>query len=255
MLAVGVLVAAGSCGQSARNARRGLRFRMLAAFTKWLRRRFATELQLASQNLDLELVLAARRTSAEYLMARMNRAESCSSRNEVLDAVLGHVPSDGLICEFGVFKAESINYIAGQLPGRVIFGFDSFEGLPEHWRASFSPGAFSTGGRLPRVRPNVRLFKGWFDATLPVFAAEYTGPVAFLHVDCDLYSSTKCILGHLGSRLVPDSIIVFDEYFNYPGWEQHEFRAFSEFVAERRLSYEYLVYNRLHEQVAVRITG
>src|SRR3712207_9470534 len=62
-------------------------------------------------------------------------------------------------------------------------------------------------------------------------------PVAFLHADCDLYSSTKCILGNLGNRLVSGSIIVFDEYFNYPGWEQHEFRAFSEFVAERRLSY------------------
>ncbi len=228
---------------------------MLAALTKRLRRRFATELEIASQNLDLELMLAARRTSAEYLMARMHRAKSCASRNEVLDVALSRVPSHGLICEFGVFKAESINYIARQLPSRTVFGFDSFEGLPEYWRSSFNPGAFSTGGRLPRVRPNVRLVKGWFDTTLPVFAAEYTKPAAFLHVDCDLYSSTKCILGNLGNRLAPGSIIVFDEYFNYPGWKQHEFRAFSEFVAERRLSYEYLAYNRLHEQVAVQITG
>ena len=27
-------------------------------------------------------------------------------------------------------------------------------------------------------------------------------------------------------------MIVFDEYFNYPGWRGHEFKAFQEFVAE-----------------------
>jgi hypothetical protein len=101
----------------------------------------------------------------------------------------------------------------------------------------------------------VRLLKGWFEDTLPAFAARRSGPIALLHVDCDLYSSTKCVLDHLGASLVPGSVIVFDEYFNYPGWERHEFRAFSEFAAERRLSYEYLAYNRLHEQVAVRVTG
>ena len=199
---------------------------------------------------------AAVATTEEYLATRMGRARPCSSRNEVLDLALRELPADGLVCEFGVFEAESLNRIAVRLPGRTVFGFDSFEGLPEHWRGSFGPGFFSTGGRLPSVRPNVTLVKGWFEATLPAFAAEHAGrPVAFLHVDCDLYSSTRCILEHLGPRLVPGSVVVFDEYFNYPGWEQHEFRAFSEFVVGSRLGYEYLACNRLHEQVAVRVTG
>ena len=97
------------------------------------------------------------------------------------------------------------------------------------------------------------LIKGWFDATLPTFAAEHDEPVALLHIDCDLYSSTKCIFAHLGDRVVPGSVIVFDEYFDYPAWQEHEFKAFAEFVAQAGLSYEYLAYNRLHEQVAVRI--
>ena len=131
----------------------------------------------------------------------------------------------------------------------------SFEGLPEDWRGPFARGVFSTRGRPPRTPPNVRLVKGWFDATLPRFAAAHGGPVALLHVDCDLYSSTKCIFTHLGDRVVPGSVIVFDEYFDYPGWQQHEFRAFAEFVADAGLSDEYLAYNRLHEQVAVRVTA
>jgi hypothetical protein len=165
------------------------------------------------------------------------------------------MPDHGLVCEFGVFQGRTISYLARRIPSRIVFGFDSFEGLPENWRGRFTQGVFSTGGRLPRTPPNVRLIKGWFHATLPRFAAEQAGPVALLHIDCDLYSSTKCIFDCLGERIVPGSVVVFDEYFDYPGWEQHEFRAFAEFVACARLNYEYLAYNRLHEQVAVRITA
>jgi hypothetical protein len=192
---------------------------------------------------------------SKQLMARIQEAKACSSRYEVLDFALQHLPIQGLVCEFGVFEGASINHIARQLPHRPIFGFDSFEGLPEHWRTSFGPGAFSTRGRLPRVEPNVALIRGWFDATLPAFAAAHAGPAALLHVDCDLYSSTRCIFEHLGGRLVPGTVVVFDEFFNYPGWEDHEFRAFSEFAAARRLRHEYLAYNHSHEQVAVRVTA
>lgn len=194
-------------------------------------------------------------TPAGRLAARLGRATPCSSRDEVLDLALRHLRADGLVCEFGVFEGESINRIADRLPDRTVHGFDSFEGLPERWREAFEPGMFGTGGRLPGVRPNVRLLKGWFDATLPAFAAAHPGPAALLHFDCDLYSSTRCVLEQLGGRLVPGSVVVFDEYYNYPGWEEHEFRAFAEFAARRRLGYEYLAYNRLHEQVAVRVTG
>ncbi len=189
--------------------------------------------------------------TSKHLMKCMEGAQSCSSRYEVIDWALRTIPNQGLICEFGVFEGESINYIAKKLPNRTIFGFDSFEGLPEDWRTNFEHGAFSTGGRLPQVQQNVTLLKGWFDATLPGFAAEHSGPIAFLHIDCDLYSSTKCILQHLGSRLVPGSIIVFDEFFNYPGWEEHEFKAFSEFAAARSMNHKYLAYNSQHEQVAL----
>jgi Macrocin-O-methyltransferase (TylF) len=197
----------------------------------------------------------AESSASDYLASRLRVAEPCSHRFEVLDLALRHVPGDGLVCEFGVFKGESINHIAGQLPHRPVFGFDSFEGLPEYWRPTFDPGAFSTEGHLPRVRPNVALVKGWFDSTLPAFVAGHAGPVALLHIDCDLYSSTRCVFEYLGARLVPGSILVFDEFFNYPGWEEHEFRAFSEVVAARRLHHKYLAYNRLHEQVAIRVTG
>lgn len=192
---------------------------------------------------------------AGLLSASLIAAERCAHRNQVFDRALRCVPANGLVCEFGVFQAESTNYIARRLRDRRIHGFDSFEGLPEDWRPDFEAGMFSTGGRLPTVEPNVTLIKGWFDETLPRFAAEHPGSVAMLHIDCDLYSSTKCVFDLLGNRIGPGAVLVFDEFFNYPGWEEHEYRAFTEFAEARRLSYEYLCYNGEHEQVAIRITG
>lgn len=228
---------------------------MLTTFRKLLHRKPAGAAPPVARHPERELERAARRSTAQYIMTRMKQAAVCSDREEVLDIAIGLMPKEGLICEFGVFEGQTITYIAQQIPDRAVFGFDSFEGLPEDWRGPFARGVFSTGGQLPSVPPNVTLVKGWFDATLPRFAAEHAGPAALLHVDCDLYSSTRCIFANLGSRVIPGSIIVFDEYFDYPGWQEHEFRAFAEFVAEAGLSYEYLAYNRLHEQVAVRITA
>jgi hypothetical protein len=142
--------------------------------------------------------------------------------------------------------------MARRIGGKTIHGFDSFEGLPEAW-SGFSLGskAFDVKGKLPRVPANVRLHKGFFDASLPLWLAENPGPVAFIHVDCDLYTSTKTILDLLAPRLVSGTIILFDEYFNYPNWERHEFKAFQEFVVAHSVKYTYLAFAR--QQVAVRI--
>jgi hypothetical protein len=56
-------------------------------------------------------------------------------------------------------------------------------------------------------------------------------------------------------RLVAGSVLLFDEYFNFPGWEQHEHKAFTEFIERTGHDFEYLAYNRLHEQVLVRLTS
>lgn len=40
--------------------------------------------------------------------------------------------------------------------------------------------------------------------------------IAFVYVDCDLYSSTKVIFENIYYRINEDTIIVFDEYYNYP---------------------------------------
>jgi hypothetical protein len=150
----------------------------------------------------------------------------------LLSKALELAEPNGLFLEFGVASGRTISHLAVNTPQTHFYGFDSFEGLPEAWRSGFDKGVFARAD-LPVVPPNVTLIKGWFDDTLPTFLQDRPEmPLSLLHVDCDLYSSTKTIFANLKDRMVPGTIIVFDEYWNYPGWRDHEFRAFEELLAE-----------------------
>jgi hypothetical protein len=202
-------------------------------------------------NLRAELQNIARHESAKYILKNMLHVNSYPNRYELYDNILPQAPKDGLWLEFGVYTGETINYISGFTKNQI-YGFDSFEGLPEFWRDGFDRGHFAVKG-LPRVNSNVVLFKGWFEQTLPDFLVNTQGDVAFLHVDSDLYSSAVTIFKLLGDRIKSGTIIIFDEYFNYPGWQEGEHRAFREFVERSGIRYEYLSYVNNHQQVAVRI--
>jgi predicted O-methyltransferase YrrM len=69
-----------------------------------------------------------------------------------------------------------------------------------------------------------------------------------------LYSSTRTVLERAGDRLVPGSVVVFDDLLGYPGYEQHELRAFEEFVSERKVEWELIGACLLGREVAIRIT-
>ena len=104
------------------------------------------------------------------------------------------------------------------------------------------------------MRANVRLTKGFFENTLPGFVAQHPGAkLALLHIDCDLYSATRTILGTFRRCSCPARSSSLTSCINYHGWEEGEFKAFVEFAAERGLAFEYIAYNRTGSQVAVRI--
>jgi hypothetical protein len=192
--------------------------------------------------------LEAAKQSADYWCKHMITATAFNSGSDLLVHALRLVNRDGLFLEFGVATGATISLIA-EISQAQVFGFDSFEGLPEPWRTGFPKGRFS--GEVPEVPPNVSIIEGWFSETLPKFIQEHNEPVAFLHVDCDLYSSTKCIFDFLYSHIGPGCVIVFDEYFNYPGWQQHEHKAFMEFVEWRQLRFRYDAFVPNYQQACV----
>mgnify|MGYP003642052899 FL=1 len=171
---------------------------------------------------------------------------------------LQHKPNT-LWLEFGVFSGGTINYISKFTKDKV-YGFDSFEGLPEKWRNGFEKGCFNKNGNLPDVNSNVELIKGWFSETLPDFIKKHNKKVSFIHMDADLYSSTKCIFDNLKDYIDDDCVIVFDELINYDGFdgETGELKAFYEFITEHNVNYEWIgknnsptVYPDSGEQVAL----
>lgn len=191
--------------------------------------------------------------TGRFVEEHLPQVQSFDSRYALFQAILpGLRDREGLVCEFGVAGGKSINFLAGLLPDHRIYGFDSFEGLPEDWRDGVAAGAFRQD-RLPTVAANVTLVPGLFDDTLPPFLAEHTGSALFLHIDCDLYSSTKTVFDLCGDRIVPGTVLCFDEFFNYPGWQEGEYRAFKEFTESRGLRWEYLGYSRRGTQLALQI--
>ena len=229
--------------------------RSLAArvLVRLLRPALETALDQDSQNLGRALRRQAVEDTARFVTDHMASVRSFADAPALLRHALSQIPAgrQGLVCEFGVFRGDSIRLIAESLPGHAVYGFDSFEGLPEDWTDGFPRGTFRLD-RLPQVPGNVTLIRGWYAETLGPFLAGHPGDTALLHVDCDLYASAKCVLEAFEPRLRSGTLIVFDEYFNYVGWRDGEFKAFAEVVQASRIPFEYIGYTRA-QQVAVRI--
>ena len=207
---------------------------------------------------EFTAVRLASEESARYVLANMRTVKNFDTDYDLhdwvartqLDPVLLNA---GLVLEFGVATGRTLNHFARVLWPKSVWGFDSFDGLPEDWTSRMPKGFFARNENLPGVRENAFLQIGWFNETLPSFVREEVGPVALLHIDSDLYSSAVTVLTELKTRIVPGTVIIFDEYMNYPGWQLDEFRAWQEFVQANSVKYEYIGRVSRHQKVAVRV--
>lgn len=173
-----------------------------------------------------------------------------------LDEAMPLINEGGLVCEFGVASGRSTRMTQELLPlSTPIHGFDTFTGLPHAW-GDEPKGAYSTGGVLPNLEGEVYFHKGLFADTIPEFLQDVPKDtfLAFGNIDCDLYSSTLDILEAMHGRIVPGTILVFDEYLSHPTWRQDEFRAWRECCKRFGWQYEYLAFSLATKQTVVRVT-
>lgn len=168
--------------------------------------------------------------------------------------------SEHMWMEFGVYSG----YTAGLMAERLqelsddgmdvahLYGFDSFQGLPEDWQkgyrdvSAYQKGEFSNR-KAPFVHPKVRWVKGWYNESLPRFLQRELGRhrsmqrnVTLLHMDADLYSSTAPVLELLEPLIAPGCLVDFGELVNYPTYWQGELWALCEFVHRSRRTIEVL---------------
>jgi hypothetical protein len=159
---------------------------------------------------------------------------------------------ENLALEFGVFSGQSISVIRSSYSGPV-FGFDSFDGLPEFWREGYDVGHFKAEN-IPNI-DGVKIVVGLFQDTLKNFLNKLQNKIKIVHFDADLYSSTIYCLESICDYLHPECLFIFDEYHNYPGWEQHEYKAFNEWLQNNpKFSATKLAEVESDEQVAFLIT-
>jgi predicted O-methyltransferase YrrM len=185
-------------------------------------------------------------------------------RRDHLMSAMTKISLPGDILEFGVFQGKTITMMAEFLSDRKIWGFDSFEGLPEDWHMiesaeniKFPKGTFTVKS-LPEVPSNVTLVKGWFEHTIPTWKQQNTASISLLHVDCDLYSSTREVLTQLNAQIISGTVIVFDDMYlwnnpkKYQLWHQGEYRALREWVSDHDRKFEVLSRNN-YMQCAIKV--
>lgn len=134
-----------------------------------------------------------------------------------------------------------------------LFSCDSFSGMPEPTEYDVHAGeaanAMGWGSgtcaapeanvlelcSALNVTDRITLIKGYFEETLPAWK-EKIGPIAFLHMDGDWYSSTKTILENLYDQLIPGAYVQIDDYGYWDGCRKavHEFFAMREIMPELR---------------------
>ena len=169
---------------------------------------------------------------------------------------------EGDFVEFGVFGGVSLAMLAKAMScdpqgmQRKLAGFDSFRGLPEgtenhaRWKegdcainhawhpmipvgAPITPQVVLDLFEACELEPPV-LEVGPFESTIPSTVPTKYERIAILHVDCDLYESTREVLRSTEPALQPGTMVLFDDWFHYRGDPSRgEARAFNEFLAER----------------------
>ena len=96
------------------------------------------------------------------------------------------------------------------------------------------------------MEANVRLWPGWFNATVARSLATFDPPqeeqlgMALAHIDCDLHSSTKDVLEAIAPRFRKGTLILFDEYFGHFRWQDGEAKAWREFGHAKAIPHRFI---------------
>lgn len=167
-----------------------------------------------------------------YTRERADAVYGDALRRAVEYLVGTRVPGD--VLEFGTFLGYTARWLACLMRDLDVAGdlwlYDSFEGLPppsDVDRGSYEAGVWVEGAM--RVDPDIHLrigrsigrllppgrvhvVKGYFEHTLP--ANLPARRAALVHVDCDLYASTRFVLSTLLERdlLQDGTVVLFDDF-------------------------------------------
>lgn len=194
--------------------------------------------------------------NAFYWFSHPTRLNKMLAHYELYKSVTA-LPGD--VFELGVYKGASLvrlatfrNLLENDF-SRKLVGFDAFGKFPKDKvtlesdmtfieRFEKSGGDGLTKGEVDALLArkgfqNVHLREGNVFETLPRYLEEYPATrLAFLHLDMDVKEPTQFALECLYDRVVPNGLIVFDDYAAVAG----ETEAVDQFLSKRNLPLEKL---------------
>lgn len=152
--------------------------------------------------------------------------------------------------EFGCHSARTFsaavraaNYL--RVPDAQFFAFDSFQGLPQvdpSQDGYFEEGTFHTSKQdfFQKVKKksglslsDEQVIEGFYSESLTQELQKKLPKASIIHVDVDLYSSTKEVLNFIAPLLMVGTVILFDDWYAFaPGANQGEAKALYEFLDE-----------------------
>jgi hypothetical protein len=168
------------------------------------------------------------------------------------DLVQANAEPDRPWLEFGVSTGHTLRWM-GVWTKNQVYGFDTFTGLPEDWlnpegTVRRPKGYFACDEVPTDFSDNVHTVVGRFQDTLPDWLKTHGQPFGFVHIDCDLYSSTKFVLDELEPYL-DKTVIALDEVRGEPTFDFNEGRAWCEWLSKDR--YEAVLVGHQHENGAI----
>ncbi len=158
------------------------------------------------------------------------------------------IGTTGDYMEFGVYRGKSMYEFMTVLKKHAMdncryYAFDSFQGLPVSEGVTFSKGEFSYPKNHFEKRmkqsgfPTNRLtvVPGFFEDSLTAELKKKLpiSKAGFVHIDCDLYESTKVVLNFVEDYIDVGTMLIFDDYFSFDYKENNpenfgEKKAFNE---------------------------
>ena len=159
--------------------------------------------------------------------------------------------------EFGVYQGfwlEQLDEACRSIGlERPIWGFDSFEGLPEvdeqHdlncWeKGQYAADVEDVAKRLKcGERSYIKLVKGWFAESFQRAEVQAIQELAFVRIDCDLYQPACECLEFIKDRLIDQAILVFDDWG--PNLNKGEAKACAEWLPNCGMRFEFLAWNSI----------
>ena len=125
---------------------------------------------------------------------------------------------EGCFVEVGVYRGGSAWPLAelARERGVKLHLFDTFTGIPFHRQDDTNrTGEFGdvSVADVQSAIPDAVFHVGIFPETLP----DDLQNIAFVHCDCDQYDSVSAVIDKLWPRMVPDGIMVFDDWNTHLG--------------------------------------